>query len=661
MLQLIRSPYKTDSICPPINLLALAGYVEPYHPVTITDFVLPLIRGELNLDAAGILRMAQIVLDNPAPVLGFTAMCGSYAAALRIAQECRRLDPGRLIVFGGPHAGFVDRETLESFDFVDVIVSGEGEQTLLDLLNAYAAGDSLHHVPGVTFRDGASIIRNPPRNVIDELDSLPFPAYHLIDNVDAYYENSTDRFLEIEAGRGCPFKCKFCSTSLFFSRKYRVKAPEKLIEEMKWLKEHWNISSFGLIHDNLTVNKAKIFDLCDAFLNSGESFTWYCSSRTDTINKEMMVRMKEAGCRGIFFGVETGSQEMQKNIGKRLKLQSAAQTFRDLMEVGIEATGSFIIGFPDEQLSDLEDTLSMAIELRMIGIRDIQFHPLSALPGTDLLDELEETLIFHPHLLSFQDITSVIDITETEMEWIEKHRKIFSNFYAVPPKNYPLDLVYQTRGCYFYLAHYRPRTLYMIKKLAGISNLSLIGMLVEALPAGYENWTEPQLLKSLADVVEKLPEFCRLFIRDILSYETVFTSVVESTDGANGWGRYKGPKPLYDDDEFILKPVRTLNLNYDILSAIHELERLETTLLPEKPHNLAVVFESEESQLRTLEIDDLTSEIIRRCEDGLSFHECLKQFAWENPYLQNEQDRKDWIGQMYQHFLSARLVIAKAV
>lgn len=177
--------------------------------------------------------------------------------------------------------------------------------------------------------------------------------------------------------------------------------------------------------------------------------------------------MKEAGCKGIFFGVETGSQQMQKDIGKRLKLQNALQTFHHLAEENIEATASFIVGFPNETMADLEDTLTFALQLRLVGIRDIQLHPLTALPGTEVFDEHIDNIVFNKDLLHFHDITSVVDITETEMNWVQQHRKIFSNFYAVPTVHYPLELVYQIRGCYFYLVHYRPRTLYMMLKMGG--------------------------------------------------------------------------------------------------------------------------------------------------------------------------------------------------
>ncbi|QDX93402.1 radical SAM protein [Brevibacillus laterosporus] len=573
MLHLIRPPYRTDSICPPINLLTLAGYVEPYYKVTVTDLVPPYIRNEISLDSESVQSMAQHLLEDPSPVLGFTAMCSSYAAALRIAEECKRQDPTRFILFGGPHAGFVDQDTLLAFPFVDAIVVGEGEKTILEFLDAYLNQLPFTNIAGLTYRDNNQIVKNHKRDVLDDLDELPIPAYHLIDNIEEYYGAGADRFIEIEAGRGCPFQCKFCSTSLFFSRRYRVKSPERLVNEMKWLKEHWNITGFGLIHDNLTVNKTKIFELCQIFLESGENFTWYCSSRTDTINREMMEKMKESGCKGIFFGVESGSQEMQKNIGKRLKLQNALETFTHLQEVKINATASFIVGFPDETLADFEDTLSMALELKMAGNRDIQLHSLTTLPGTEVLEQCLDDIIFDTNLLTFLDITSVIDITEVELKWIQEHKKIFSNFYSVPTKHYPLELVYQARGSYFYLVHYRPKTLYAIKRLVGLQNVQIVARLVKKLSGDFREWLPEQLLQALEAVVADLPGDVGMFIQDVLNYETVYTSVADFTDGANGWVRYKGVDPTQQCTEEMVKPAKTLAVTYDIMPVLHRIRR----------------------------------------------------------------------------------------
>ncbi|MFZ5823909.1 MAG: B12-binding domain-containing radical SAM protein [Bacillota bacterium] len=661
MIQLIRPPYKTDSICPPINLMALAAYCESHYSVSLTDFLVPYVRNEISLDAEGIRRAGHQILENPAPVLGFTSMCGSYAAALRIARECKRLDPSRFILFGGPHASFVDVDTLQRFGFVDAIVIGEGEQTLLELLQALDSGQSLHYIQGLTFRDGDRVVQTERRPVVNDLDLLPFPAFHLIPNVDAYYEGESVRFMEIEAGRGCPFNCNFCSTSLFFTRRYRVKSPQRIVAEMRWLKEHWNIQSFGLLHDNLTSRKEKVRELCRFIMDTGEEFEWFCSSRADTIDRDLINTMTEAGCRGVFFGVETGSPDMQKAVGKRSNLDNATETFADLVAAGLDSTASFIIGFPEESLTQLEETLTMALKLRLLGIKEVQLHPLSALPGTRILAEHVDRLRFQSHLLTFHDITSVIDMTETEMEWIEQHRHIFSNFYAITPMHYPLELVYQIRGCYFQLIHARPSTLYAMHKLGGLRHTDIVHRLTAKLPSQFEQWTRPELLKALVSVLSELPEAIRPIIMDIHTYEKALATTATFTDGANGWVRYKGSlPPAYGGEPLhpTLKPAQVIDLRYDIPALLRQLVNGLPEQVVQRDSHLAVVFEWQGRRLRTLEVDPLTAHIIGSNRSGEALPACLERLSRENPYLQTDEERDQWMGRVLDHLEGAGLLVS---
>ena len=660
MIRLIRPPYKTDSICPPINLMVLAAAIEPWHRVSICDFVVPYIHDEMSLDAVGMQRAARHVLEDPAPVLGFTSMCSSYAAALRIAQECKRQDPGRFILFGGPHAGFVALETMQAFDFVDAVVAGEGEATLRELLDAMRDGLPFTGIAGLTVRDGERIVQNPARTIPGDLDHLPVPAFHLIEDVDRYYEKRAERFIEIEAGRGCPFNCTFCSTSLFFARKYRVKSSERLVQEMRWLKRHWKIDSFGLIHDNLTSSKEKVRSLCQYIMESGEPFRWHCSSRTDTIDRPLMEVMKEAGCQGIFFGVETGNDQMQKVMGKRLKIHRIPETFQHLQDLDIDATASFIIGFPEETLEMLDDTLTMALGLRLGGVRDVQLHPLSALPGTRVLAEHEARLQFHPHLLTFHDITSVIDITDVEMGWIERYPRIFSNFYAVPPLHYPLERVYQIRGCYFYLIHYRPYTLLCLLRMAGLEHAEIVNRLCRRLPPQFDRWTPGELLSALAAVVQDLEHESRSFIEDVLEYEGAITASASFTDGSNGWISYKGEAPAAYVETAPgprLKPVRVLALNHDVPLALRGMKAGSFALPPRRAQQLAVVFEWDSRRIRTLEVDPLTALIAARAEGGEALEAVLSDLAGQNPHLESDEDRRTWPALVRAHLLRAGLVI----
>jgi radical SAM superfamily enzyme YgiQ (UPF0313 family) len=617
-VQFIRPPYKTESICPPINLMALAGYIEPHYPVSITDFVLPYIRNELSLNADGIRAAARQVLAQNTSVLAFTSMCSSYAAALRIAEECKLQDPSRYIVLGGPHASFVAAETLRAFSFVDAVVVGEGEAPFLELLDRLREARPIDDIAGVAFRSDQDIVETNARPVADDLDGLPLPAFHLIEDPSHYFESGEGRYIEIEVGRGCPFACTFCSTSLFFSRKYRMKSPARVVEEMRWLRKNWDISSFGLIHDNLTSNKKKVREFCEYILALNETFSWRCSSRTDTIDRPLMEMMRAAGCESIFFGVETGSYEMQKIMGKRLKIDRVHETFRNLQAVGIEATASFIIGFPEETREMLEQTLQVALELRLEGIDDVQLHPLSALPGTRVLAEHEARLQFHPQLLSFHDITSVIEITETERKWIEANRRVFSNFYAIPPFHYPLELVYKVRGCYFYLIHFRPYTLQCIHRVAGLNHVAIVERLCAKLPAVFDEWLPETLLEALTGIIAQFKGERALF-EDVNAYEDVIANLSELTARASGAIHPNGPDlpdAAVASTEPQLRPVRLLKLRYDVPGILGEIRRGLTSVPPARPLTLAFVYEAETTRIRTFEVDAVTSHVIDRVQQG---------------------------------------------
>ena len=624
-VQFIRPPYKTDSICPPINLMALAGYIEPHYPVSITDFVLPYIHNEMSLNADGIRAAARQVLAQNTPVLAFTSMCSSYAATLRIAEECKLQDPSRYILLGGPHASFVAAETLRAFSFVDAVVVGEGEVPLLELLDRLYETRPIDGIAGVVFRSGQDIVETNAGPVADDLDGLPLPAFHLIEDPGRYFESGEGRFIEIEVGRGCPFACTFCSTSLFFSRKYRMKSPARVVEEMRWLRKNWDISSFGLIHDNLTSNKKKVREFCEYILALNETFSWRCSSRTDTIDRPLMEMMRAAGCESIFFGVETGSYEMQKIMGKRLKIDRVHETFSNLQAVGIEATASFIIGFPEETRDMLEQTLQLALELRIEGIDDVQLHPLSALPGTRVLAEHEARLQFHPQLLSFHDITSVIEITETERRWIEANRRVFSNFYAIPPFHYPLELVYKVRGCYFYLIHFRPYTLHCIHRVAGLGHIAIVERLCARLPAVFDDWLPETLLEALTGIIAEL-EGERALLEDVYAYEEVIASLAELTAGANAAIQHYEPgqtEAALASAEPRLRPVRSLKLRYDVPRILDDIQRGLTSVPAARSLTLAFVFEAETTRIRTFEVDAVTSGVIDRVQQGERLMEVL--------------------------------------
>ncbi|MFZ5814326.1 MAG: B12-binding domain-containing radical SAM protein [Bacillota bacterium] len=525
MINLIRAPFHGDEFVVPLGLVSLASAVERSHGAVITDLCLSLERGEIDLTEEGHRRAAEIVMAAGKRVLGFTAMCNSYPAALSIARECKRADPGCIIIFGGPQASVVDRETLAEFPFVDIIVRGEGEETLPELLTALGRGEPLNFVDGITFRAGGEVISTPARSPIPTLDELPFPNFRLVPRLEEYFAWQPVKEAAIEAGRGCPYACTFCSTSEFFSRKYRIKSPARIMAEMDWFARHLGITNFTLHHDNFNAARPKVLAFCDAMEEAGVGYTWRCSSRTDNIREDLAQRMASAGCRSVFFGIESGSPAVQQQMNKRLDVSTAREMVAACLRHGITPTCSFIVGFPEETEADMNMTLTLALECRLLGTPSIQLHPLSPLPGTELTVTNRYPLQFRPEAVRVHDASPAGAVSPGELEMIRRHPRIFSSFYMIEPTHLPVDQVYRCASILTTLIRHAPRSLYWYGRATGLSLTEVVERLRAYLPAEILS-TEPEPV--FGAMAELLAGAAPAWLADLLRWESTCYAVQQA-------------------------------------------------------------------------------------------------------------------------------------
>lgn len=355
---------------------------------------------------------------------GLSTVCSSYPLTIRIAAELKRLHPESAVVLGGPQVSAVDVSTMRAYPFIDLVVRGEAEQSLPTLLDALAARNSLAAVPGITFRQGGEVLRTPDAPLILDLDSLPFPAFHLHPDI------RFCRHFPMELGRGCPFSCTFCSTNDFFRRRFRLKSPEQMIADMHRVKETYGINSFELVHDMFTVDRKRVVAFCEALLKCDEKFTWGCSARTDCIDDELIELLASAGCRGIFFGIETGSSRLQKIIDKGLDLEVSAARIRFCDQHKINTAVSLITGFPEETMADLRDTAAFFMESLRYDHADPQLQILAPLAGTPIQTQHRDKLVLDDCLsdMSYRGWPQ----TAEDHRMIVEQAEIFSNFYSVP-------------------------------------------------------------------------------------------------------------------------------------------------------------------------------------------------------------------------------------
>lgn len=361
-------------------------------------------------------------------VFGISSISSNYPIALLLAKAIKENIPDSRVILGGPQPSSVPLETLRACPWVDVVAIGEGEATLLDLAKTDWKEPSLKQIPGIAFFENGTPIMTAKRPLIDNLDTLPAPDFSLVP-IERYLEVNPAIPL-VEAGRGCPFLCSFCSTALMWERNFRVKSPARVLEEMRSLHKEYGLTSFSLTHDNFTTSHRYVDEFCSYFTqNNSEAFIWSASARPDTLNMDRLQALQSAGCRGLFFGIDSGSSTIQKVIHKNLRLEPIDALIQKAASLGIEITSSFVLGFPEETRNDLDQTVLFACKTRLHGGYLVEMHPLSPLTGTSIQIENAAKMEWKPNSrnLSHHPISN-FEISN----FIGDYPGLFSSFYSIP-------------------------------------------------------------------------------------------------------------------------------------------------------------------------------------------------------------------------------------
>ena len=366
------------------------------------------------------------VRSSPPRILGLSSICSTYPLTLRLARKLKEDLPGTPIVLGGPQASATDIATLSAFPFVDFVLRGEAEETFPPLVENLLSGGLPAGVPGLTFRNGSEVRRNADAEPIRDLDTLPLPSF------DAYVDAAQWPSLPLEIGRGCPFSCRFCSTSGFFRRLFRMKSTGHVIRQMSSLSERYGVRAFDLVHDMFTVDRRRVAEFCHELIVMGAPYRWSCSARTDCVDDNLLKLMRDAGCSGIFFGIETGSPRLQKLIQKNLDLERADTVLDTCERLGIETTASLIIGYPGETAADLDETLSFFMRSVRRDHVDAQLHLLAPLAGTSLEAEYRPRLTLDDAPSAIPEFGAAQGIADWLL--VRRHPDVFGQFYAFPDR-----------------------------------------------------------------------------------------------------------------------------------------------------------------------------------------------------------------------------------
>jgi len=352
-------PAKPYPPSPPLGLLWIAASTEQQgNNVRVID------NYAKNLDNDDLIK--EISKNDP-DIVGFHTTSLTYPEMEKNLESLKDENKDLTTVAGGPLATFYPKK-IASNKFIDYVVRNEGELTFSELINVIGSKGNINDVKGLTFKKNGKIVQTTDRPFIENLDSLPFPARHLIDF--AYYPRK-EVFIDnypidvICTSRGCPYECSFCSSSRhIFRGTYRCRSAENVVDEIEFLIDNYGTKALNFREDLFTADKKHVMNICDELIKRNLDLSWFCESRVDTVNKELLKKMKSAGCKAIWFGCESGSQKILDYLNKDITTSQIENTFRWCREIGITTGAAFIVGTPGETKEDVYKTLKLAKKIR---------------------------------------------------------------------------------------------------------------------------------------------------------------------------------------------------------------------------------------------------------------------------------------------------------
>jgi anaerobic magnesium-protoporphyrin IX monomethyl ester cyclase len=362
-------------------------------------------------------------------IVGMTSTTLTYKSALRIAEIAKEVIPSCLTVLGGCHVTFWDVEALQECPYLDVVVRKEGENTIVELVERLEAGKDFHDILGVTCRKGEEIVRNPDRPYIEDLDSLPFPAHHLwpIDRLRKYGKV----IFPLMTSRGCTFWCEFCSAVRMFGRKFRMRSPKSVVDELEYLHNTYGAANFTFYDDSFTVDQSRVEEICRDIHSRNLRIKWDCGTRVDMVTKDLLQKMSEAGCIAVWFGVEAGSQRVIDAMGKGFSLNRTKKAFKLAKEAGLMTIASAVFGFPGETRETAWETINLVEE---INPDDVGYYIATPYPGTPMADYVKKMgWLRVTDFDKYDTATPIFELPTLSMQELREIReKAFHKFYLRP-------------------------------------------------------------------------------------------------------------------------------------------------------------------------------------------------------------------------------------
>ena len=364
-----------------------------------------------------------------ADIVGITSTTLTYKSALKIIKIAKEVWPKSITLLGGPHVTFWDKEALKECPELDIVVRKEGEEIFLDIVGRIEEGKTYYDTLGITCRKKEKIIKNDDRPYIENLDDLPFPAHHLWP-----LERLTKHgiiIFPIISSRGCVYWCDFCTTVRMFGRRYRMRTPKNVVDELQYLKKRFGANRFTFYDDAFTVDQDRVLAICREIKNRKLKIEWDCETRVDMVTKELLLEMKNAGCASIWFGVESGSQKVLDAMRKGISPSQIVKAFKWAKEAGLITVAGVVLGFPGETKETIEETTKF---IEKLNPNDVGYYIATPYPGTPLYNKVvEEGILRITDFNKFDTATPLFEMgTMTGDELRDIRERAFQRFYLRP-------------------------------------------------------------------------------------------------------------------------------------------------------------------------------------------------------------------------------------
>jgi len=424
---------------PPLGLMYVAAYLEKHtnHKIQILDCLIEKMSHE---------QLKERIKQERPDVVGITTLTFTLIDVLQTAKIIKNINPNIKVVLGGPHVNIYPEETLK-FPEIDYLILGEGEKPTKDLLDNLNQTKNLYKFKGIAFKDNNKIINPGPRELIQNLDELPYPARNLIPN-EKYSSvlSENNPVTTLFSSRGCPFMCAFCNRA-HLGKIFRARSVKNVVDEMEECKKI-GVGEIFIYDDTFTIDRQRVLDICSEIKNRNLKIYWDVRARVDTVDEEVLRQMKKTGCQRIHYGVEAGTEKILKVLNKGITLEQIEKTFKLTRKIGIQTLAYFMIGSPRETRKDIMETIKFA---KKIKPDFVCFSITTPYPQTDIYTlGLREKILPYDFWQKFAENPQpdfVPEVWEEELsreELFSLLRKAYHSFYLRP--SYVFDKILQLKS-----------------------------------------------------------------------------------------------------------------------------------------------------------------------------------------------------------------------